>query len=162
MKNSIRFLLYMTLTLVMIAFSSCSLIPAIEEAETPESQQAKKEMNIDDADIDDPSLKNEQDGADLTGVGMPESAFYGNWRAPSDQAQYLYGNVDLSINSDKTWKGNITDEDFEGTWTHDGSTLTIKDNEKIINYRLYFVTDGTLMLMDLDDPETMSIVLKRK
>ena len=73
---------------------------------------------------------------------------------------YLYGNINLRINSDGTWTGNITEEDFEGKWKENGTGISIRDKENIINFELYYAKDGATLLKDLAEPED-AIVLKR-
>lgn len=114
------------------------------------------------ADYDDPALANEEDGAEPVSMPHDEKDFVGKWSATSEHAQFLFGNVDLKINEDGSWTGNITEEDFHGKWKYDGTGIIIKSSDKLINYSLFFVTDGSLMFNDNDDPDMTPLVLKKQ
>ena len=112
-------------------------------------------------DFDNPDFQYEQDGAEIKPVEHKEKDFMGTWQTGSDYAEYLYGNVKLVISSDHTWSGNITEEQFTGTWVRNKDGINIKSDEAgIINWNLFFVNDNTLMFTDMDDRET-SLVLQK-
>ena len=146
---------------ILIGISSLSLISCSrdEEESTPEADGLKRQMKREENDFDDSAYDNEEDGVDLNPIQHKEEDFIGTWNAPSDRAQYLYGNVNLKIKDDGTWSGKITDEKFSGKWKYNGTGITIKDNEGIINWQLFYNADGTLMFKDMDEPED-AIVLK--
>ena len=72
----------------------------------------------------------------------------------------MFGNVDLVINEDGTWTGNIVEEDFSGTWEYVDSSLNITSSDNLIKWNLFYVEDGSLMFKDLDDPDLAPLVLK--
>ena len=145
----------MILVLAIASMSSCH--KKEEEPETPESAELRKQIESEkqrtDNDFDKPEYRNEEEGRKLVTIPHDEEDYVGIWDATSDYAQYLYGNVNIRINEDHTWSGNITGEDFRGKWRHNGSFVIIKDGDDIINWKLYFVTDGSLMFTNLDKPE---------
>lgn len=49
-------------------------------------------------------------------VDVPTKDFFGTWTADSEKAEYLYGSLEITINEDGTWKGDITGEKLHGTW----------------------------------------------
>lgn len=122
------------------------------DGDTVQSEMLKREMQIEDNDFEDPAFVNEDDGAEVTVKAHDEKDFIGIWQAPSSRAQYLYGNINLRINDDGTWKGNITEEDFRGEWTYDGEAINIKDTEGLIDWKLFYADDGTLMVDDNEEP----------
>lgn len=137
-------------------FTACSR----EEEDTPESIGLEKQLDVEDNDFDDPSYDNEADGADIMKAPHEKEDFYGNWAAPSDRAEYLFGNVNLKIKEDGTWKGNVSDIKVSGRWRHDGTGIIIKDKEGYINWRLFYEADGTLMFEDIEQPDDSPLVLK--
>lgn len=151
-KKALSVILAACLLLAGTALTACSTPggPSPDPAPIPSSGN----------DLGDPSFANEEEGVELKTEPHDESDFIGHWSAKSDRAEYLYGNVDLSIYEDHTWDGNVTEEDVEGTWTPGKSGIVIKDKEGMVNFRLYFVSDGTLMFKDLNDPGEGSLVLK--
>ena len=157
------------LLLSSMAFAACN-------KSDDEEDEALQEVDIDElideaegedewdgpADYEDPAYDNEADGAEIVLVAHPEEDFYGSWSAKSQQAHHLFGNADFVINEDGTWTGNVVDEDFQGKWTYDGEAITIKRDDKLINYKLFYVTDGNLMFQDQDNVEMMALVLKKQ
>lgn len=119
---------------------------------------ANKKKLMSESDFNNPTYSKEQEGASLVTKPHDESDFVGTWVAPSDYAEYLFGNVTLKIYQSRTWSGVITDEKFNGTWRPDDKGITIEDTQGLIKWNLFFVDDGTLMFSDTDNPE-ISIVL---
>ena len=155
-KKLLSVFLILLLSLSAFAFTSCSLFGG--EDERDDSYSTEETL----PDLDDPALVNEEDGAEPVTVTHDEEDFVGKWSATSEHAQFLFGNVDLKINEDGTWSGNITEEKFSGKWHYNGTGITIKDNGGLINFNLFFVQDGTLMFKDNDDPDMAPLVLKKK
>ena len=123
-----------------------------------EDQLAERLSDEDSLDIDNPTYNNEQEDAEYTEVKANEEDFIGSWEAASDKAAYLYGNIDLQINKGGTWKGNITEEDFKGTWKANGTGITI--NSEIFNADLFFTEDGVLNIRDQDYPEDILVLTR--
>lgn len=147
------------MALSSLALASCDLFGAGDDADTSEGTSVSKQEKDDS---DDPAYDNEMDGAELVTVPHDEEDYYGKWKATSQQSEYLFGNVDLKINEDGSWSGNITEENFKGKWRYVKSGLQIKDSEGLINWELFFVADGNLMFKDLDDPDLTPLVLKKQ
>lgn len=152
-----------SLFLVCLLISSAALLSSCkkEEEEKPSgvSTGLKQQMK-ESEDFEDPAYKNEEDTAVLVNTPHPEEDYIGKWTASSDHAEWLYGNVNLKINDDHTWSGNITDESYSGRWTYTNQGVVIKDTKGYINWKLYFVADGSLVFEDNDQPGT-AIVLKK-
>ena len=52
-----------------------------------------------------------------------------------------------------------TEENFRGRWKYDGSGIVIKSNDTLINWKLFYAQDGTLMCQDMEN-EDDPVVLK--
>ena len=102
----------------------------------------------------------EQEGALLQKAPSNIGMFIGSWTAPSDMAQYLYGNVDLTIKEDGTWKGNITGEDLGGKWVQQGDQLHMQND--MFSFDLAFNTAGKLFMIEKDPDGDLHTVLVRK
>lgn len=140
-------------------FSGCSLFGDDEE-DTVESENLKRQMNIEDNDFENPKYDVEDDGAEPVYVKHDKEDFVGNWVATSNRAEYSWGNVNLKIMEGGKWKGNITEEDMHGKWTPYGKGVLLKDSDELINWTLYFTAEGTLVFEDNEDPGD-AIVLEK-
>lgn len=147
-----------SILIVVFLMSGCSLLGGGEESEG--SEQSNTQIEKKETDFDNPDYLAEQDGAKIVSVSHPEEDFIGKWEARSDYSEYLYGNVSLTINSNHTWNGNITNENFAGKWAVGKPGIFIKDTEGIIEWNLFFIDDGNLVFKNLDDPE-VTIVLSK-
>lgn len=106
------------------------------------------------------SFDEEIEDAQLEFVESDTSAYIGSWESTSDRATYLYGNVDLTIKDDGTWTGNITEEDFEGTWEAAGDHIHM--NNEIFSFDLSFEKSGKLILIETGDDHVFYTVLTEK
>ena len=158
-KKILSAALVLLMALSSLTFASCDLFGIGDDSDSGSGSGTQTQS---DSDFDDPAFENEMDGAELVVVPHKEKDFYGKWATASQQAEYLFGNVELKIDKDGSWSGNITDEKFKGKWQYTDSGLRIKDKEGIINWELFFVEDGSLMFKDLDDPDLTPLVLKKK
>lgn len=156
-KKLISLFLVCLLILTAALLSSCK--KEKEEKASGVSTGLKQQMK-ESEDFEDPSLKNEEDTAVLVNTPHPEEDYIGKWTATSDHAEWLYGNVNLKINEDHTWSGNITEESYTGRWTYTSEGVVIKDKKGYINWKLYFVADGSLVFEDIESPGS-PIVLKK-
>lgn len=88
--------------------------------------------------------------------------FYGSWEATSGNAMYLYGNADITIKENGTWKGNLADEDVSGTWEFDGTTVKLSSD--LYNATLSFTKDGKLIMQEdrAQDGTYLNTVMTRK
>ena len=154
MKRSLLSLIVVLILVVSsCCFSSCSKSEPSPEAEQLESEMQESYTNDD---FENPAYDNEQEGAVVQEKASDVDTFIGNWDARSDRAKYLYGNINLSIREDGTWKGNITDEDFSGKWEYNGTGITL--SSEIINCDLFQATDGSIMFKDHDDPDVLLVL----
>lgn len=111
------------------------------------------------------SYEEEDETAELDIKKADVSDFFGSWEAKSDQAHFLFGNIDISIKSDYTWVANITDEKLSGKWreVEEGIYLT----SEIFECSFSFTTDGVLVMKYYADgnsngEDAVSVVLTKK
>ena len=119
-----------------------------------------EEYDNGESDFDNPIYDDEQDGAEVVRESHDVEDFYGKWRATSNHAAYLYGNIDINIKKDGTWKGNITDENFSGAWTYDGSQMVIKDREGVIDFTMFYNDKGIMHVVNNEEPEDPLVLEK--
>ena len=72
-------------------------------------------------------FKEEDEDAHLAFVGKDVDDYVGTWTATSDKAIYLYGNLDVTVNADGTWTGNVTGEKIGGNWKQVGDRLHMEN-----------------------------------
>ena len=152
-----KFICIMLVAAMSIFLISCGTkkAPAEEPAEDSEvtMDDIEKMAESEDENYDNGIVFDEEmDGAEITTQKKSVEDFVGSWEVTSGQAKYQYGNVDLTINADGTWSGNITDEDFKGKWkeSDEGITLTCD----VFEFRLAFTDKGVLVMQY--DPEDES------
>ncbi len=79
-------------------------------------------------------------------MNKKEESFYGTWVATSQQAEYLYGNLEITIKEDGTFTGNVTEEDFSGKW--EKTDKGIKFDSEILSGELFFGNKCKLVIYD--------------
>ena len=105
----------------------------------------------------------EEDDAVIEKVQSDVSKYYGEWEATSDMALYLYGNIDVTVNKDGTWKGNITGEELGGKYEYLGDHMHMTDSlAGIFDFDLAFDKGGNLILIDTDSDDEVNTVLTKK
>ena len=161
-KLSVLLALILTLALTLMVSCSKEYEEDIGGGDTGQDTEAVNDIESDEvseAVERDPALDKEIEGAKIRQKKSKPEKFYGSWKASSEKAEFLYGNVDLHINEDGTWTGNVTEIDLEGKWTPSGKGINIKDTEGLIDWNLFLTTDGTMMFEDNEDPDN-PVVLK--
>ena len=145
-----RFLTFMLVLLMMMSVAvSCGKDNGDDnqgDKNPTEHTQTESESEDEDTDME---IKPEK--ADL-------SEFYGTWTALSDKAEYMYGNVDITINEDGTWKGNITDEDLSGTWKKADNYIVC--SSKLFTFNVLKSTNGNIVMQETDD--AVRVVLTKR
>ena len=166
MKKYIALLL--ALLMLCIPLTACSG----SDADTDAGDAAvEEEPDYADPNAEDPEIiyqpeskgiffEEEAEDAELSMVKSDPSAFVGSWEATSDQAVYFYGNVDITINDDGTWKGNITEEDCTGTWEDQGDHLHMVCD--LFSFDLAFEEGGSLIMTDTGSDYVLNTVLTKK
>ena len=102
----------------------------------------------------------EDDEAELEYVQRDPSDFIGEWTATSDKATYLYGNIDITVNADGTWSGDITGEQLGGKWEQEGDRLHM--NDELFSFDLAFESSGKLILIETGEDANFNTVLTKK
>ena len=158
-KTIIPILLIIALVGVGIAFGVHKYREYMEydvETELNKIDKENQERENRNTDFDNPLYDKEIEGAEITETTKPESAFIGKWKAGSDRAEYLYGNINLNIMPDGKWTGNITEEKYSGTWKYNGKGITL--NSELVNCDLFYDSSGVMMFRDHDYPEDMLVL----
>lgn len=106
------------------------------------------------------SFEQEDEGAEIVLVETDPSKFFGSWTATSDKAIYLYGNIDITVNENGTWTGDITGEKLGGKWEQVGDRLHMDDD--LFSFDLAFESSGELLLIETGDDYTFNTVMTRK
>lgn len=154
MNLSKRFWILLAIILVL-AISVFSFIRSNHE-QSFESEILEEEMEP-EVEYGDTSIFNnelydkELEGSVVHEAKKSESDFFGTWVATSDRAEYLYGNINLTIHEDGTWTGNVTEEDFSGTWKYNGKSITL--HSELVDYNLLYDESGVLLFQDHMDME---------
>ena len=162
-----KLILLLTIVLVFSLFVSC------KKKATEEDYAQVVPVPEDSAEYDPESgiklipegngitYEEEMDGADIQYTKEDTSEFVGEWVADSDMANQLYGNVDIKINDDHTWSGNITDDEYSGEWTESENGIEIKVG--FHDFGLAFSDSGNLVMTRyIPDGEDVYTVLVRK
>lgn len=88
------------------------------------------------------------------------SDFVGTWTATSSQTEYIFGNVDLSIQEDGSWSGSVADTQLKGTWKEADEGIRLHStNFDYIYYTLSY-TDGNVVVLRRDDGAKAVIIKK--
>lgn len=170
MKESIRKMLCIMLVVSMSLFlAGCGNkdVPAEEPAEDEseitmddiESMEGNEEEDYDNGIY----FEEEMDGAEVVTQKKDAGEFVGSWTATSGQALYQYGNVDITVEADGKWSGNISDEALEGTWKESGDGIYLTSD--IFECQLAFSESGALIMQyspDEEAEEYITTVLSKK
>jgi hypothetical protein len=161
--------------LMCLSLASCGKSASTETEDVEDQDQEIEIIEQEDdeyVDPDDPTTKNyengitfeeEVEGAQIVTAKKSAEDFVGDWEATSGQSLYQYGNVDITVNENGTWTGNIATDDLEGSWTEDGDGLSM--TSEYFDFQLVF-TDNDVLVMkywpDEDDNDYIATVLTRK
>lgn len=179
MKKAIAALAAILVIAVIAVFALESKLnapdPAADTDQTPSKVAQRVEDDPGDQDVeleDDPTTKNydngivyedETEGSQVHTEKSGPEGFIGSWTAKSGQAAYFYGNVDIKIDTNGTWKGNITEEELRGKWIEKDGGLYL--TSEIFNCTLKKSPEGHLIMQeDIEDSdeEGVIVVLTRK
>lgn len=161
--------LILALVSIMVFFTACkkdddisSSAPTEETSVESEEDAEIREDLIEGEPLEEKGVAydEEQEGAELHRAPSSIAMYIGSWTAPSDMAQYLYGNVDLTIKEDGTWRGNITGENLGGKWVDQGDHLHMQN--EMFSFDLAFDTSGKLILIEKNSDGELHTVLVRK
>jgi len=172
MEKKKKLLILVSIMLTVLVVLLCViLVPFKHEASKEDYEQVVPVENPEDYDPESGiklipegngvTYAEEQDGAEIQFKKEDTSTFVGEWVATSDMAMQLYGNVDITINDDHTWSGNITDEDFSGKWVESGDGIEIKVGVHDIGLA-FDSNDNLIMTRPVPDGEDIYTVLTRK
>jgi len=160
--------------LIITCFVSCS-DSGSANSNTNSDEITQDEDSDEDSDADseedflesdnDIFYEEEADGAEIEKVKTDLSEFYGTWVSTSAQAEYFYGNIEITVNEDGTWSGNITGEDLNGKWTDKGDYLRLESD--LFSFDLAYSDTGKLIMIEEDadedgDDSDINVVLTKK
>lgn len=158
--------LILSLIMLTCALSACSLFGGKQSSDQgSEPSGIENEADPNAKIIEQPEgngivFEEETDGLVVEKVSAEPEKYFGTWKATSDKAMYLYGNIDITVNKDGTWTANITDEDLKGTWEDEGDHLHMGGN--FFEFDLAFNKDGTLFLIETGDDSNFNTVLTKQ
>lgn len=143
MKNKIHFtLVVLTIFVITVfAFAGCG-----NDAKTSDNDSATATSALSSSEL---KAKAEE-------MNNDKESFYGTWVATSDKAEYLYGNLEITINEDGSFTGNVTQEDFSGTW--EKAENGIEFSSVLLSGELYF---GDTCKMVIYDEYDTKVTLKK-
>ena len=99
-----------------------------------------------------------KDVAKAKTLNQSAESFIGKWSATSSEAQNLYGNLEITINSDGTFEGNVTDEDISGTWTKTDEGIVYKCD--LMRGSMYYGDFGKMVLEDNENGDVKVVMNK--
>lgn len=183
MKNKYISLI-MIIAMLAFAAASCSIFGDKEEEEVNDSSVIISEesnevddigdgdMGIIDSDPDQPDLTEresngisfdqEREEADIKRVKTDPAKYAGRWTATSDQALYLYGNIDIIVNSNGSWAADITDEKLGGSWREVEDHIHLDDTSELdFDFDLAFDQSGALIMTETNEEGIINTVLTK-
>ena len=139
--------------IIIIALISFPLIACADK--TPSEPDPSEPGTTEDIDYSE-----EDDEYEIQKKESAASDYFGTWIATSDKAEYLYGNVEITVNEDKSWTANITGLDLDGDWEDNGDSLHM--NNELFSFDLAFSESGNLILIETNNGDEITTVLSRK
>lgn len=137
-----------TVTLVIILSFSCLLITSCGNKE-PDDNGKQNKTDYSEMTPEEPEKK-------AIELNKSEENFYGTWEATSDNAEMLYGHLNITINEDGTFDADVTDEIFSGTWEKiDGG---IEYHSELMNGQLFYGKKCKMVIEDSDIKVTLKKV----
>lgn len=162
------FSLLLLICLIICTSCSCSIFEKDSSAENvPEAEEQSDvgdgfSIEDEDEEYSGISFEEEADEYVLQKKHSKASDFVGTWVSTSDKSTYLYGNVELKINKNGSWTGNITEEKLKGTWKFNKDTMHMKDVVLEFEFDLAFNKDGNLIMVESAEDGNINTVLTRK
>lgn len=147
MKKWLSLILIFMLSMCMM--SACSKDVKDDDASNTVVEEESEEMTV---------FEDEDEGIELETQEVGTDFFYGTWIAETDRAKYMYGNVEITINEDGTWDGNITEEIVHGKWKTYGEG--IKLTSELIPFYMSYSSNNNVVLRETDD--AVKVVLTRQ
>ena len=127
----------------------------IEEMEDEESEELAEMPEGEDT-----VYPEEVDGAVIEKVKTDPSKYVGTWEGKSYHAVELYGNIEVTVNSNGTWTANITEDNLKGKWTDKGDHLHMESD--VFTFDLAFDKEGSMVLIEGEGDDALYTVLEKK
>ena len=159
--------IYIVFLAVLMALAACACdLPtnkpsgSNQQKQQQQQQSGQSSTNTEMAEGDGAVYPEEVEGATVTLVKTDPENFVGSWKGTSYNAVQLYGNVDITVNSDHTWFGNISDEELNGKWSERGDCIHL--NSELFDFDLAFDDQGSLVMIErADDGDLYTVLFKR-
>lgn len=136
------------MSLVIVLSFSCFLLTSCGNNESADSENNNK--------TDYSEMTPEELEKESIELNKSEDNFYGTWEATSDNAEMLYGHLNITINEDGTFDADVTDEVFSGTWEQiDGG---IEYHSELMNGQMFYGKKCKMVIEDSDIQVTLTKV----
>lgn len=147
--------LYIIAAVILLAAASCFMYYRSDSSVSENSDVIQEEEIPELEEGNGIFFDEEFEDAEFGKIANPPDKFYGDWHSTSDQSVYLYDHISITVYEDGTWRGDVTDDIFMGTWVQDDYGLSL--TSELINCKLYFADTGSLIMEDYrfddyDDP----------
>lgn len=153
-------ILIISISMFAVFLTSCIDTSSSGSPSSSNSSQKNNNKDIDAMSGDGKVHAEEIDGATIERKAVDVSQFYGTWTGTSEKAAQLYGNVDIRVNSDGTWEGNITEESISGKWVQANEGIHL--NSEIFSFDLAFNDANKLIMIETGGGEELYTVLSKK
>lgn len=150
---SAKFIALLIALLMVLSFSACSNNSSSESQDSGSDVQQQEQQ-------DEGVYIEEDEEADVIKVDSDLSQFYGTWTALSEKAQYMYGNVDITVNEDNTWSANITGEKLKGKWSDEGDHIHMAN--ELFSFDIALTANGNVVMIEAMDDGDLVTVLTHK
>ena len=154
---------FCTLLLVVLlglcSFTACDIFNESDGDDTGAAGQGQSKDTSYDEEKEEGIMEDEDEAFELETKRVEETFFVGHWVAEGEKAEYMYGNVDITIHDDGTWDGNITDEDIHGQWSKNGDGIKLVSD--VIPFNMVYSSNNNVILQEVDEPD-MKVVLTKK
>lgn len=153
MNRKMKTLLAVGFSLIMmLSFAACGASEE-ETVATANADNNNKQVSAEDL---NGAEKKAEDG--VIKVDIPTNNFVATWTATSAKAEYLFGNLTVTLNNDNTWTGIVTDENLHGTWEERDFGVHLYDEVELWECDLFYTENDNFVLNE----DGIKIVLARQ
>lgn len=169
MRSDRKKILALLLALVMSASAAFALTGCgSDEEEQPPAATEEEEIDVGSLNLmDNPEATKAKDPkleSKAKKLNEAPESFYGTWVSNSADTENLYGNLEITILENGTFKANITGENLKGTWKKIDGGIEYKN--EYISGKIYY---GPTCIMtfeefteDGESDEDIEVVLTKK
>lgn len=133
----------------VMAFGAFAITGCGDKNSSDNSTKATKETTIEESQL----------ASKATEMNKDEENFYGKWKATSDNAENLYGYLEISINEDGTVIMDMTDEHLEGTWEKvDGG---IHFTNELFDGDFFYGKKCKMVIREIEEDDNIQVTLTK-